>query len=96
MACWDCAWRCWVRRGYCCGSEARTRTRLRCWLRVLAVTSLAILGGTQVFFLRDFLQGGDWYRMNTLFKFFMQVWVLLGSGGRDRRATAVAGCLSTW
>ena len=45
---------------------------------MLAFTSLAILGGTQVFFLRDFLQGGDWYRMNTLFKFFMQVWLLLG------------------
>jgi YYY domain-containing protein len=45
---------------------------------VLTFASLAILAGTQVIYLRDFLQGGDWYRMNTLFKFFMQVWVLLG------------------
>jgi uncharacterized membrane protein len=43
---------------------------------MLAVTGLAILAGTQVIFLKDFLQGGDWYRMNTLFKFFNQVWVL--------------------
>jgi uncharacterized membrane protein len=38
----------------------------------------AILAGTQVIYLKDFLQGGDWYRMNTLFKFFSQVWVLWG------------------
>jgi len=43
---------------------------------LLTVTGLAILAGTQVIYLKDFLQGGDWYRMNTLFKFFSQVWVL--------------------
>jgi uncharacterized membrane protein len=43
---------------------------------MLAVTSVAILAGTQVFYLKDFLQGSDYYRMNTLFKFFNQVWVL--------------------
>lgn len=45
---------------------------------LLSVTGLAILAGTQVFFLKDFLQGSDAYRMNTLFKFFVQVWVLWG------------------
>lgn len=45
---------------------------------LLTVTGLAILAGTQVFYLKDFLQGGDWYRMNTLFKFFSQVWVIWG------------------
>jgi len=43
---------------------------------MLAVTGVAILAGTQVIYLKDFLQGDDWYRMNTLFKFFNQVWVL--------------------
>jgi uncharacterized membrane protein len=43
---------------------------------ILAVTGVAILAGTQVFYLKDFLQGGEYYRMNTLFKFFNQVWVL--------------------
>lgn len=44
----------------------------------LLMTGLALLAGTQVFYLKDFLQGGDAYRMNTLFKFFNQVWVLWG------------------
>ena len=45
---------------------------------VLTATGLAILAGTQVIYLKDHLQGGDAYRMNTLFKFFNQVWVLWG------------------
>ena len=45
---------------------------------VLAATGLAILAGTQIFYLKDFLDGSDYYRMNTLFKFFSQVWVIWG------------------
>jgi YYY domain-containing protein len=45
---------------------------------LLTTTGLAILAGTQVIYLKDFLQGGDWQRMNTLFKFFSQVWVIWG------------------
>lgn len=45
---------------------------------VLATTACAILAGTQIVFLKDFLEGGEWYRMNTLFKFFIQVWIMLG------------------
>lgn len=44
---------------------------------LIATTALAILAGTQIIYLKDFLSGGDYYRMNTLFKFFNQVWVLL-------------------
>jgi uncharacterized membrane protein len=44
----------------------------------LVVTGLAILAGTQLVFLKDFLAGGEYYRMNTLFKFFSQVWVMWG------------------
>ncbi len=43
---------------------------------LLAATGLAVLAGTQVVYLKDHLQGGDAYRMNTLFKFYNQVWVL--------------------
>ena len=32
-------------------------------------------------YLRDFLDGSDYYRMNTLFKFFNQVWVIWGIMG---------------
>ncbi len=45
---------------------------------MLGVTGLALLVGTQLFYLKDFLDASDYYRMNTLFKFFNQVWVLWG------------------
>lgn len=45
---------------------------------ILTITGLALLAGTQLIYLKDFLAGGDAYRMNTLFKFFNQVWVLWG------------------
>jgi len=56
---------------------------------VLIFTGLLVLAGVEVFFLKDFLCGcppgsdtvGDYYRMNTLFKFYIQSWVLLGTGG---------------
>lgn len=48
------------------------------FVALLTVTGLAILAGTQLIYLKDHLVGGDWYRMNTLFKFFNQVWVLWG------------------
>lgn len=48
------------------------------FIALMVVTGLAILAGTQIIYLKDFLAGGDWYRMNTLFKFFSQVWVLWG------------------
>jgi YYY domain-containing protein len=48
------------------------------YLYLLAFTGLLILLGVEFFFLRDFLGGGDYYRMNTLFKFFIQVWVIFG------------------
>nr|HMQ56374.1 DUF2298 domain-containing protein [Anaerolineae bacterium] len=47
------------------------------FLGLLVFTGLLVLLGVEFFFLRDFL-GGEYYRMNTLFKFFTQVWVLFG------------------
>ena len=45
---------------------------------ILALTALIVLIGCEIFHLKDFLGGGDWKRMNTLFKFYIQVWLLLG------------------
>lgn len=46
------------------------------YLNLLTFTGLLLLLGVEFFFLRDFLGGGEYYRMNTLFKFYIQVWVM--------------------
>ncbi|MCX6031356.1 MAG: DUF2298 domain-containing protein [Chloroflexi bacterium] len=51
------------------------------FLSWLVAVGLAIVGGTELIYLRDFLEGGDWYRMNTLFKFSVPAWLLLGLAG---------------
>jgi len=44
----------------------------------LIFTALLVLLGIEVIYLKDFLGGGDHRRMNTVFKFGIQAWVLLG------------------
>ena len=36
-----------------------------------------ITAGCEIIFVRDFLQGGEWKRMNTIFKFYLPAWFLL-------------------
>ena len=36
-----------------------------------------IIAGCEIVYVRDFLQGGEWKRMNTIFKFYIPVWFLL-------------------
>lgn len=40
----------------------------------------AILAGVEIVYVADDLQGGPWQRMNTVFKFYLQAWLLLGVG----------------
>jgi len=53
----------------------------RGFVHLLGFLGLGILLGCEVVYLRDFLQGGDYRRMNTIFKFYIQAWVLLSVAG---------------
>jgi YYY domain-containing protein len=49
------------------------------FVSLLVFTGLLVAAGCEVVYLKDHL-GGDqiWWRMNTVFKFYIQVWVMLG------------------
>ncbi len=60
---------------------ALCRREARALPYALILLGLLIIAGTEVFYLRDFLEGSEWRRMNTVFKFGLQAWVLIGLGG---------------
>ena len=53
-------------------------TPARLFIYALIFTALLVLLGIEVVYLKDFLGGSEYHRMNTVFKFGIQVWVLLG------------------
>ncbi|HYO48971.1 MAG TPA: DUF2298 domain-containing protein, partial [Chloroflexia bacterium] len=44
------------------------------------VGAAAVAMGVELVYLADHLQGGNYYRMNTVFKFYVHVWVLFAAG----------------
>lgn len=59
---------------------------------------LGIVAGIELIYLRDFLEGGEWYRMNTLFKFSVPAWLLLSVAGGPmlRRLWGAASRAPRW
>jgi YYY domain-containing protein len=52
----------------------------RRFVLALVFTAFLLLVGVEFFYLKDHLDGDQqgWWRMNTLFKFYLQVWIMLG------------------
>lgn len=48
---------------------------------MLIILSCLVLAGTEIVYLRDSFAGSASYRMNTVFKFYYQAWLLLGIAG---------------
>ncbi len=67
--------------------EAKTR-----FTYILLLAGLCISLGLEIVYVRDFLDGSDYERMNTVFKFSMQAWLCFAIGG----AFAVQYLLSLW
>ncbi len=70
----------------------------RAFVALLLAAGLAVVAGAELVYLRDFLDGGDWYRMNTVFKFSVPAWILLGLAGGFAlaRLWSLAGRVSAW
>jgi len=59
---------------------------------LVILLGLAVAFGVEVIYVRDFLDNSDWERMNTVFKFYYQVWALLSLGG-ILALTQMLGCI---
>jgi tetratricopeptide (TPR) repeat protein len=71
---------------------AARRVSAASWFVVwTAVVAWMVSLGVELVYIRDHLAGGDWYRMNTVFKFGMQAWVLLALA-----AAAALPALGRW
>src|SRR5439155_26130168 len=53
------------------------RDRSQAFILLLGSTAFALVAVCEVFFLKDVFAGGDFLRMNTVFKFYFQAWALL-------------------
>ncbi len=61
---------------------------------LLQAAAFGVAGGVEVVVVADDLIGTDWYRMNTVFKFYNQVWVLLAISCAVQVAMMVARTLA--
>jgi len=67
------------------------------WYGLLLVwVALAVSLGIELVYIRDHLDGGEWYRMNTVFKFGLQVWVLLAIAAAASLPLLLRGARRVW
>ncbi|HKS69488.1 MAG TPA: DUF2298 domain-containing protein, partial [Ktedonobacterales bacterium] len=59
----------------------RNQSPARRFAYLTLLLGLAIALGVEIIYVRDFLDHSDWERMNTVFKFYYQVWTLFALGG---------------
>lgn len=66
-------------------------------LLALLVAGAGFIGaGVEIVFLVDDLAGSPWARMNTIFKFYNQVWILLGIAGASAAGVLVSNLYGRW
>ncbi|HLG78566.1 MAG TPA: DUF2298 domain-containing protein [Ktedonobacteraceae bacterium] len=51
--------------------------RSHAFILLLGATAFALVAACEIIYLRDAFDGGDYLRMNTVFKFYFQAWALL-------------------
>lgn len=61
--------------------EKKAFNPVRLFMYLLLLMGLGITLGQEIVYVRDFLDGGDYERMNTVFKFSMQAWLCFALGG---------------
>lgn len=66
--------------GIAATSLTTSRSAANLFTGVLLVGALIVTMGVELVYLADHLQGGASYRMNTVFKFYVQAWLLFGTG----------------
>jgi YYY domain-containing protein len=71
--------------GFLCGQSTPRR-----FVSLLAAAAFGVMAGVEIVVVADDLLGGPAYRMNTVFKFYNQVWILLAVAAAVLFAMAVA------
>jgi YYY domain-containing protein len=69
---------------------------LRLLTYALLLLGVAVALGVEIIYVRDFLDNSDWERMNTVFKFYFQVWTLLALGSALALAQMLPRVLPGW
>jgi YYY domain-containing protein len=62
---------------------------------LLVAYALLIMSMCEIFFIKDWLQGGEWKRMNTIFKFYFQCYFLLAAVAPFLMWRVLKNCKST-